>query len=194
MQKKEKDISLDEYIAIAKGDIIIYSVVALIICAPLLYGFIKTKVVLFIIFGLVPFLFSVQRVQTYFNLKKIRQYLIDNKIIDKLGKIDFYNDQYYFLTENYMVIFQNKKVSAFKYSDIKEMYKTTKIRAKEYSTVEEYLNIVTQDNEVYRVLTFTISLVQEEFKDISDYLLNKNPKIKVKDSNTNMKVRITGGK
>ena len=96
MKKKEKDISLDEYIAIAKGDIIIYSVVALIICTPLLYGFIKTKVVLFIIFGLVPFFFAVQRVQTYFNLKKIRQYLIDNKIIDKLGKIDFYNDQYYF--------------------------------------------------------------------------------------------------
>lgn len=194
MKKKEKDISLDEYIAIAKGDIIIYGVVALIICAPLLYGFIKTKVVLFILFGLVPFLFAVQRVQTYFNLKKIRKYLIDNKIIDKLGKIDFYNDQYYFLTENYMVIFQNKKVSAFKYSDIKEMYKTTKIRAKEYSTVEEYLNIVTKDNEVYRVLTFTISLVQEEFRDISDYLLNKNPKIKIKESNTDMKVRITGGK
>lgn len=194
MKKKEKDISLDEYIAIAKGDIIIYGVVALIICAPLLYGFIKTKVVLFILFGLVPFLFAVQRVQTYFNLKKIRKYLIDNKIIDKLGKIDFYNDQYYFLTENYMVIFQNKKVSAFKYSDIKEMYKTTKIRAKEYSTVEEYLNIVTKDNEVYRVLTFTISLVQEEFKDISDYLLNKNPKIKVKESNTDIKMRIKVGK
>lgn len=194
MKKKEKDISLDEYIAIAKGDIIIYSVVALIICLPLLYGFIKTKVILFIIFGLVPFLFAVQRVQTYFNLKKIRQYLIDNKIIDKLGKIDFYNDQYYFLTENYMVIFQNKKVSAFQYSEIKEIYKTNKVRVKEYSTVEEYLNIVTKDNAVYKVLTFTISLVQEEFKDISDYLLNKNPKIKIKESNTDMKVRITGGK
>lgn len=46
------------------------------------------------------------------------------------------------------------------------------------SRVEEYLYITTKINE-FKVLISTTLLVGEEYRDISDYLLNKNPNIKV---------------
>ena len=44
------------------------------------------------------------------------------------------------------------------------------------SKYEEFLTIVTNNNE-YEILIYTTIMVEEEYKDISEYLLDKNPNI-----------------
>lgn len=51
-----------------------------------------------------------ERVNTYNNLKRIKKYLKENGLLDKVGNIDFWNERYYFLTDNYTIIKQNKKI------------------------------------------------------------------------------------
>lgn len=179
--KKNKNIKkdLDWYIEMAKCNIYVYIMMTIIVFFILLYISYKVDSYYILLFDIVLFLRKFERIETYFNLKKIKNYLIDNKLSKELGEIDFFNERNYFLAENYMIILKNGEVFCFKYSEIIEIYKKTYYKYKKYkfSLYEEYLHIITNSDE-FKVLISTNVLVGEEFKDISDYLLSKNQNIK----------------
>lgn len=125
MRKKKK--TLDNYIDIAKTDIYVYLVVTIIFFSYLCYGVYIYKNFFLFFFGfiiIIPFS-SREKVKVYKDLKKIKKYLLDNDLLTKIGEIDFWNEESYFLTENYMIVINNGVINHFAYSDIKQMYKKT---------------------------------------------------------------------
>jgi len=176
MYMKSDKKSIDEYIKIAKGDVDIHLLVAIILFLILIYICYKFDSYYFLLIEMFQLIRLISRIEGYFNIKKINKYLIDNNLIEKIGRIDFWNERNYILSEEYMIIKKQKNIFAFKYSDIKEIYKKTHLELGKYSKLEEYLTIITNDNE-FEILIYTTILVEEEYKDISKYLLKKNPKI-----------------
>lgn len=192
MNKKEKKkLNIDEYIDIGKGDIFVYMIVTIILLVISLYIGIKYNFYYHIIF--IVLLMggrTAERIDTLCTLKKIKSYLIDNNLLSKIGNIDYWNERYYFLTDNYMIIKYNKIVYSFKYSEIIRIYKenNTKI-GRRHSNSQEYLHIVTNDND-FKVLIASTILVGEDFKDISDYLIEKNQNIRIDETINNTKIDI----
>ena len=131
----------------------------------------------------------VERIDTLLTLKKIKGYLVENNLLDKIGNIDYWNDRYYFLTDNYMIIKQNKIIDAFKYSKIERIYKESYVELSKHSYSQEHLHIVVNNND-FKILISTTVLVREDFRDISDYLIEKNPKIIVDETVNNKKIDI----
>lgn len=131
----------------------------------------------------------VERIDTLLTLKKIKSYLVENNLLDKIGNIDYWNDRYYFLTDNYMIIKQNKIIDAFKYSEIERIYKESYVELSKHSYSQEHLHIVVNNNN-FKILISTTVLVGEDFRDISDYLIEKNPKIIVDETVNNKKIDI----
>lgn len=179
---KTKYKSIDEYISLSKSDIITYMVLTLLL-----------SIILFVIcynaefyYPLFLILFGIfriyEKVQTYLNIVKIKKYLFKNNLLDKIGKIDFWNEQNYILAENYMAIAYNGKIYTFKYDEIDNIYEESINRLGKNSSFETYLHIILQDNKKFKVLIHTTTLVNEKFKDITDYLLNKNTNIKKQDN------------
>lgn len=191
MKKKEKKkLTLDEYIEIGKGDIIVYVIVTIILLAISLYVGIKYNFYFYIIFiGILMIGRIVERIDTLLTLKKIKSYLVENNLLDKIGNIDYWNDRYYFLTDNYMIIKQNKIIDAFKYSEIERIYKESYVELSKHSYSQEQLHIVVNNND-FKILISTTVLVGEDFRDISDYLIEKNPKIIVDETVNNKKIDI----
>lgn len=177
-EKKKKTI--EEYIEIAKGDITVHLILTIFFFFLLLYiGYLVDWYYIIIFDAIMPVI-TIERVTVYFDLKKIKKYLINNNLISKIGKIDFWNEENYFLTDNYMIILREKNIYAIKYSEIKQIYIENYLKLGKNSTWEEYLHVLTKDNE-FRILMWTTILVCEEFYDLKKYLLEKNPKIKVLD-------------
>ena len=175
----KKKLTINEYIDIAKWNIVIYVIVSVIVLLIFLYIGIKYNFYYHLIFiGIMIIVKIGERIDTYFALKKIKSYLVDNNILDKIGNIDYWNEKYYFLTDNYMIIKQDKVIYAFKYSEIERIYKESYTRLGKHSYSQEYLHIVTDDND-FKILIYTTVLVGEDYKDISSYLMEKNPNIKV---------------
>lgn len=191
MNKKEKKkLILDEYIEIGKGDIIVYVIVTIILLAISLYVGIKYNFYFHIIFiGILMIGRIVERIDTLLTLKKIKSYLVENNLLDKIGNIDYWNDRYYFLTDNYMIIKQNKIIDSFKYSEIERIYKESYVELSKHSYSQEHLHIVVNNND-FKILISTTVLVGEDFRDISDYLIEKNPKIIVDETVNNKKIDI----
>ena len=131
----------------------------------------------------------VERIDTLLTLKKIKSYLVENNLLDKICNIDYWNDRYYFLTDNYMIIKQNKIIDAFKYSEIERIYKESYVELSKHSYSQEHLHIVVNNND-FKILISTTVLVGEDFRDISDYLIEKNPKIIVDETVNNKKIDI----
>ena len=191
-----KNKTVDDYIGIAKTDVIFYFVLAIIIFVGLLIFslFIKFYYVVFV--SLIMIFPIISRIVTYHNLKVIKEYLVEKELLNKIGKIDYWNEKYYFLTENYMIIKQNKMVYAFPYSEIKKIYKETNFKLgggpSRSTSYQEYLHLVLNDYE-FKILTYSTLLVSEDYKEIDKYLLEKNPNIEIvetkKVSNVNMSKR-----
>lgn len=112
-----------------------------------------------------------------YNLNKIDKYLKYNDLVNKIGKIEYWNEKNYFLTENYVIIFVDKKVRIFSYSDIASISKKNDVKLKSYSRLDEYLAIMLLNDEQYRILLYITVLTNGKYKDISDFLLNKNNNI-----------------
>lgn len=176
MKKKEK-LTIDKYIDIGKSDILVYIIVTIILLAISLYTGIKYNFYGDMIFvGIIMIGRIVERINTLFNLKKIKTYLVENNLLDKIGNVVYWNERYYFLTDNYMIIRQNKKIYSFEYSEIKRIYKESDFELSKISYYKEHLHIVINNND-FKVLTFSTILVGEDYKDISEYLIQKNPNI-----------------
>ncbi len=188
MKKKEKKkLTIGEYIDIAKWDIVIYVIVSVVLLLISLYIGIKYNFYYHLIFiGIIIVIKIRERIDTYFTLKKIKSYLVDNNILDKIGNIDYWNERYYFLTDKYMIIKQNKVIYSFKYSEIKRIYKESYINLGMHGYAQEYLHIITSNND-FKILIYTTILVSEDYKDISSYLMEKNPNIKVDETVKNKK-------
>ena len=155
---------------------IIYLLVALV-CTAILYYLKKIDhfTLLFINLFFVASLF--EKIVIYQALLKIEKYVISQNLLDKIGNIDFFNKRSYFLTTNYMIIEVSGKVYSFEYSKIKRIYKKYHF-GQGISGSKSYLYIIT-DIGIFEPLAYTSSIVYEDFMDITDYLLKKNPNIQV---------------
>lgn len=191
MRKKEKKkLTIDDYIDIGKGDITVYVAVTIILLAISLWFGIKYNFYFHLLFiGLIMIGRVSERIDTLFTLKKIKRYLVDNNLLDKIGNIDYWNDRYYFLTDNYMIIKQKKKIFSFKYSEIERIFKASYFELSKHSYSQEHLHIIVNDND-FKILISTTVLVGEDFRDISDYLIKKNPNIIVDETIKNKKIDI----
>ena len=175
-KKKNNKLTIDEYINISKGDITIYVIMTIILLAISIYFAIKYNLYLLILLvGLIMIGRTYERIDTHLNLTKIKNYLIDKNLLDQIGNIDYWNDRYYLLSDNYMIIKQKKEIHSFKYSEIEKIYKESYLRRR---YPQEYLHIVVNGND-FKVLIATTILVGEDIRDITDYLLKKNPHIEV---------------
>lgn len=191
MKKKEKKkLTIDEYIDIGKGDITVYAFVTIILLAISLWFGIKYNFYFHLLFiGLIMIGRVSERIDTLLTLKKIKRYLVDNNLLDKIGNIDYWNDRYYFLTDNYMIIKQKKEIFSFKYSEIERIFKESYFELSKHSYSQEHLHIIVNDND-FKILISTTVLVGEDFRDISDYLIKKNPNIIVDETIKNKKIDI----
>ena len=135
MKKKEKKkLTINKYIDIAKWDIVIYVIVSVIVLLISLYIGVKYNFYYHLIFiGIIIVIKIGERINTYITLKKIKSYLVNNNILDRIGNIDYWNERYYFLTDKYMIIKQNKVIYAFKYSEIERIYKESYTRLGKHS-------------------------------------------------------------
>lgn len=188
--KEKKKLTLDEYIDIGKSDIIVYICVTFILLTIFLYVGIKYNVYYYLFFvGLIVIGRSYERIETFVTLKQIKKYLTDNNLLDKIGNIDYWNERYYFLTDNYMIIKQGKEIYSFKYSEIEKIYKENNLVINKHSRSQEYLHIIVGNNN-FIILVYSTVLVGEDFKDISDYLIKKNPNIVIGKTIKNKKINI----
>ena len=188
--REKKKLTLDEYIDIGKSDIIVYICVTFILLTIFLYVGIKYNVYYYLFFvGLIIIGRSYERIDTFVTLKQIKKYLTDNNLLDKIGNIDYWNERYYFLTDNYMIIKQGKEIYSFKYSEIEKIYKENNLVINKHSRSQEYLHIIVGNNN-FIILVYSTVLVGEDFKDISDYLIKKNPNIVIGKTIKNKKINI----
>lgn len=188
--REKKKLTLDEYIDIGKSDIIVYICVTFILLTIFLYVGIKYNVYYYLFFvGLIIIGRTSERIETFMTLKQIKKYLTINNLLDKIGNIDYWNERYYFLTDNYMIIKQGKEIYSFEYSEIEKIYKESNLVLNKYSKSQEYLHIVVGNNN-FIILIYSTVLVGEDFKDISDYLIKKNPNIVIGKTIKNKKINI----
>lgn len=173
-----KNKSFDDYLREAKEDTWLYSIISIVILIILLIISIIYSFYYILIFYTFFGILLLGKFQAYNNLKIIKNYLDENNLLEMIGKIDFWNDEYYFLTENYMIIIESKKVHCFKYEEICELEKTINYLN---SARGDYLKIILNDGREFNILIFSSDLVNEKFKDISSYLIEKNKNIKLKD-------------
>ena len=174
--------TLYDYIKEAKSDMILYFAILgiLIIVQIILYILYGIPVAIcFLFLVLAHLLFTTDKIISYRNVLKIKKYLFDNCLENKIGKIIFWNELNYFLTDNYIIIVKKFKVDCISYQDIKTISKKIDIKISKHSGVNEYLTIELKDNRKYDILIWTTYLVGEEYKDISEFLIEKNPEIEV---------------
>ena len=189
-KREKKKLTIDEYIEIGKGDVTVYIIVTIILLAVSLYFGIKYNFYIHLLFiGLIMIGRIWERIDTLLTLRKIKTYLVDNNLLDKIGKIDYWNDRYYFLTDNYMIIKQKREIHSFKYSEIERIFKESYVELSKHSYSQEHLHIIANDND-FKILISTTVLVGEDYKDISDYLIKKNPNIIVDDTIKNKRIDI----
>lgn len=188
--REKKKLTLDEYIDIGKSDIIVYICVTFILLSIFLYVGIKYNVYYYLFFvGLIVIGRTYERIETFVTLKEIKKYLTINNLLDKIGNIDYWNEKYYFLTDNYMIIKQGKEIYSFEYSEIEKIYKESNLVLNKHSKSQEYLHIVVGNNN-FIILIYSTVLVGEDFKDISDYLIKKNQNILIGKTIKNRKINI----
>lgn len=158
---------------------LIISVIYIILLIVLYFFFCESFAFGLMCIALFHFIFTISKFITYINTIKIKKYLIDNKLEKSLGKIFFWNEKNYFLTDKYMIIIRQTKVTHFGYNEIKTLEKQTVIKEGRGFSASEYLIITLKNSLKYRILIWSTSMVNEEMKDITEFLLEKNSNIKV---------------
>lgn len=182
----KKNNNLDDYVKENNVDILIYSFLLIIVTVILLLVGYKTHCYFILLLDIFFLNLVISRIEVKYNLIKIKKYLFNHNLINEVGTIEYWNEKNYFLTESYMIILKNGKVNCFKYSDIVSIKRETNVLLKEYSEVNEYLIITLSNNEKYKILSYSTTLTNEKYKDISNFLLEKNNKI-VENNNNNMR-------
>ena len=125
-----------------------------------------------------------------YHKKKIKDYVVEQGLINKIGKIlywychencsSYHHD--FVLTDYYIIVLYKKEIVSFRYEDI------VSIKMKE--SYQHCTNSLHQKNELYVSLKDGREIIivvydgdsVARIKDISTILLEKNNKIKVEDS------------
>lgn len=177
--KKNTPRTIDSYIEEAKTDILIYFFVyfAFIIGVIVLayieqVPFICCLTILFLLMFL-------QRVFTYNKIKYIKKKIEEQGSLDKVQNIVFWNNNHYFLTEEYFVILNKKDVDIFSYQDIKTIQKEIRYNLGSDICPPDYLYLTLNNGKKYKII---IRFNQQHFSlqeavDISEFLLSKNKDI-----------------
>ena len=177
----KKDLKIEDYILIAKSDIKTYIIATFILFLILLFIGYKVDFYYILFFDLILVIRVLERISTYNNLKLIKSYLIEHNVINKIDKIDFWNERNYFLTSNHLIIVKNRNVYLVNYNEIHKIYIETILRLSKNGGYQEYLHVLTSSNE-FTIMTYSTYLVGEELIDIKSYLLKKNDKIIVEEN------------
>lgn len=176
---KKKNKTIDDIVYESKMDIYTYIIITIVLFLILLYFSFKVDWYFLMFCNSIMIIVTITKVFVYIRTLKIRKYLITNHLTSKIGNIDYWNNNHYLLTENYMIVSTLNRVNCFPYSEIKEIYKKSKNHIGKNSYFQEYLCLVLENWEEIEILIFSTALVNEDYKDITDYLLNKNANIKI---------------
>lgn len=178
--KNKKDYTIDEYIEIAKKDIMVFSIILIIIFSILLYVCYKIKFYYYMYFSIFGLFLIMGRIINYIRIRKIKSYLINNNLIKDMGKIFFWNEDTYMLTDKYIIIIEERNIIHFEYQEIEEIYDETNFVFKKVAgDIKTYLHIKLNDKRTYKILISSMSSVNIVNKNIIDFLLEKNENIKV---------------
>ena len=109
MKQKNVKKDLDYYLNIAKSDILVYFIILIVLLIVILVICLKTKDYFSTILILFHLIFFAGRIKTYYNLKSLKQYVVNNNLIFTLGDILYWNEYNYLLTDNYFIYYKNKK-------------------------------------------------------------------------------------
>lgn len=180
---KNKNKTIDEYIVEAKNDIYAYILIWIIFFLILLYLAYRFDNFYLLFIDLVFLLFVFNRIIIYGNLMKIKEYLVKNKLINKIGKIDCWSEKNYLLTENYVIIVSDNMVNCFKYDRIKKIRKQVEYNFKaRNSNFPDYLYLILNDDTEYKIEITEISIMSKKYCDISSYILEKNKAIIIEET------------
>ena len=94
----------EKYIKKNKNDIIVYFIVFVVVTIIL---FIIGKITNFYYIMLLDiFLINscLSKIGTKYNLKRIEKYVYSNNLHNKIGKIEYWNNHNYFLTQKYIIL------------------------------------------------------------------------------------------
>lgn len=177
--KRKKNLTIDEYIKISKTDIVIYSIIFSILFLVLLYICYIINFYEYLLLSIFGLIIIIGRILNYLNIKKIKVYLLENNLINDIGKIYFWNEEKYLLTDKYLFIIEKGIINYFKYEEIKEIFKEYKIDGTKNMNIEEYLNIKLINEKTYKILINSTLLSNQINKDITELLLEKNKNIMV---------------
>lgn len=179
MKKFKSKKSLEEFWNIAKWDIVLYVILTILFSIIGLVGLILENSLIPLTFFLAIYVFIgiFWKVNTFYNIKKIISYIDENNLRDKIGDIDYYNENNLFLTEKYMIVNYRNKVYIFEYKDILKIFYEDKLHIGKNSGHSRFLHIVVNGHDEFVFLIQSTSITYQETKDISDYLLDKNSKI-----------------
>ena len=182
---KSKNKTIDEYILEAKNDIYVYIIIWIIFFLILLYLAYRFDNFYLLFIDLVFLFFVYNRIIIYDNLIKIKEYLVKNKLINKIGKIDYWNEKSCFLTEKYVILIENNVVTCFEYNKIKKIRKEVIYTLKSRNNnIFEYLYLGLDNDCEYEFLISTTSIASENFYDFTSYILEKNSNVIVEETIT----------
>ena len=167
------------YVRDSKNDIYVYIIFFIILIIFLFIISVIVKFYYILILGFLFLLAVISKFDTYYKINKIKKYLIDNKMLNKIGYIDFWNEKDCFFTEKYIIVYFHNDVYTIDYNEIIGIYYKDKLRIVNMASshLDTYMYICTDKIEL-PILVWTSYLVDKEYKDLGKYLLNKNPKIK----------------
>ena len=187
--KKKKTI--EEYMDIGKWDIVFYAIlftIAFIVALIFTIHFDFTIYLLpwFMFIPLLLFVGLIGRIIAYKHLKEIKFYLEQKNMLGKIGEIYWWNESNLFLTDNYIIIDLPKDIISFSYKEIDNVYEEVSHKLVRNGSsfspyTESFLNIVLKDGKKYQIQT-QMDFDGKECKDISDYLIEKNPNIQKLDT------------
>lgn len=178
--------SFGECVNEAKRKAYISSIISIFMIFIVLYISIKLNNYVLFVLELIMFIISINKIKKYSEVKKIKNYLIKNNLIDKIGNINFMNEGNYFLTEYYMIVLYKQNILCFDYSKIKKVYKEYWNKFDISATtsgnyIELYLHFILKDGIEFRILTDIFTYIffdtYKNAKNIIDYLLVKNTEI-----------------
>ena len=176
-----------EYTNIVKKKAYLFSIITffmifVILC--LTYSKLELNIYILWILEIILIIVSFYKIKNYYNVKKIKSYLIKHNLIDKIGNIDFTDRDNYYLMEYYMIVLYKKQVLCFEYSKIekvsKEYYNIFNLGASK-NHVNLYLHFVLKNGIEFKVLTDSstdiLLCTTKNSQNIINYLLTKNYEI-----------------
>ena len=183
----EEKVTFLEYTNIVKKKAYLFSIITffmifVILC--LTYSKLELNIYILWILEIILIIVSFYKIRNYYNVKKIKSYLIKHNLIDKIGNIDFTDGDNYYLMEYYMIFLYKKQVLCFDYSKIekvsKEYYNIFNLGASN-NHVDLFLHFVLKNGIEFKVLTDSsadiLLCTTKNSQNIINYLLTKNSEI-----------------